>query len=278
VPVRLREIRVLVDRPGFTLNPTSCAEKQIGVTVSGLEGSRAEVVAPFRVGDCGSLAFRPRLAMRLTGRGRTRTGAHPGLSAVLTQGRDQANVARARVALPRSVVLDPRNSTDPRLICDYDKALVADCAASSIIGRATAVTPLLDERLVGNVHLVQGIRFGSKGNRIRTLPTLLVKLRGRVAIDLRGETSTSKNNRLVTTFPAVPDAPVSKFSLRINGGKKGILAVTRTAKRKLNLCSAPQIARVVTGGQNGKRADFATRIKTPCAKSGKRIKRGKRGR
>jgi len=70
----------------------------------------------------------------------------------------------------------------------------------------------------------------------------------------------------VTTFAAVPDAPVSKFAMNINGGKKGILVVTRTRKAKIDLCSAKQVADVETDGQNGKRADFATTVKTPCAK------------
>ena len=179
VPPRLQSLQVDVNRPGFVLNPTSCAEKAIGATLVSATGQQAPVSARFQVGDCASLAFRPRLAMRLSGRRQTRTGGHPGLKAVLTQGRGQANVDMAKVTLPRSVVLDARNAYDPKLVCDYDRALKADCPASSVIGRASADTPVLNRRLSGNVHLVQGIKFGKAGNRIRTLPTLLVKLRAR---------------------------------------------------------------------------------------------------
>jgi len=273
VPIRLRDVTVDVDRPRFAINPTSCQEQQVGARLTSVDGAVHQTSSRFQVANCASLAFTPRLAMRLLGGRQTRTGGHPGLEAILTQAGGQANVAKAKVTLPRSVVLDAKNAYDPKLVCDYDRALQADCPASSIIGRATASTPVLNRPLTGNVHLVQGIKFGPKGNRIRTLPTLLVKLRGEVAIDLRAKTSTSDNSRLVTTFPAVPDAPVSRFSMNIKGGKRGILVVTRTRRAKIDLCAAEQVANVKTDGQNGKQAYFATAIETPCAK---RSKRGKR--
>lgn len=276
VPVRLRSVNVDVDRPNFAINPTSCAAKQVKATLTSVDGAVHRTASRFQASDCAALRFSPKIAMRLAGKNQTRTGGHPALSTVLTQAKGQANIAKAKATLPPSVALDAQNSFDPKLVCDYDKSLKADCPASSIIGKATALTPVLNKPLRGKVHLVQGIKFGPKGNRIRTTPALLVKLRGEVAIDLRAQTTTEKGtNRLITTFPAVPDAPVSKFSLTIDGGKKGILVVTRTAKRKLNLCSAKQVANVETDGQNGKSADFATAIKTPCAKNPRGAK-GKR--
>jgi hypothetical protein len=266
---------VIVDRENFIHNPTSCAEKRIEAAIEPVDGAVFAAGSRFQVGDCASLAFKPTLAMRLMGKGRTRTGAHPGLKAVLVQAAGAANIAKARVALPKSIVLDPNNSTDPKLVCDYDKGEVADCPASSVIGKATAKTPLLSKPLVGNVHLVQGIRFGPSGNRIRTTPSLLVKLRGEVAIDLRGRTTVS-NNRLVTSFDRVPDAPVSRFDIKVNGGAKGILVVTRTRKAKINLCTAGRPrANVRINGQNGKRASFTQSVKTPCAKKSKKSKKAR---
>ncbi len=265
IPLRLKDLRVTVDRAGFTVNPTSCAPASIDATLKSVAGQTAAVGSRFQVGECASLGFTPKLAMRLTGKRQTKTGAHPGLSATLRQASGQANIAKARVTLPSSVVLDPNNSTDPKLVCGYDEGLKADCPASSVIGKATARTPLLGKPLAGEVHLVQGIRFGPTGNRIRTTPSLLVKLRGEVALDLYGRT-TVRNNRLVTTFGQVPDAPVSRFDIKIDGGKKGILVVTRTRKAKINLCAKPSSHRagVDLDGQNGKDADFATKVKTPC--------------
>jgi hypothetical protein len=277
VPIRLRSIGVAVDRPGFTINPTSCDAKQVDATLTAIDGAVYENSRRFQVGDCAALPFTPRIGMRLTGNRQVRSGGHPALRAVVTQRSGQANIRAAKVTLPRDVVLDPENSSDPKLLCGYDAALKADCPASSVIGRASLSTPILNRKLSGPVHLVQGIRFGKNGNRIRSLPTLLVTLRGEVAIDLRSKTAVDAENRLVSRFPAVPDAAVSKFSLRINGGKKGILVVTENRRGRIDLCRSKQIALVETDGHNGKRADYPARVKTPCATKAKK-KDGRRGR
>jgi hypothetical protein len=98
------------------------------------------------------------------------------------------------------------------------------------------------------------------GRQIRTLPTLLIPLRGEVALDLRA-TTTVIDDKLVSTFPTIPDAPVSRFELNLNGGEKGILVAVQ------NVCRRPrgQIADAELDGHNGKRADQAVRMGTPCA-------------
>ncbi len=269
VPVRLQQLAVDVDKPGFVVNPTSCEEMSVGGTLAAATGQTAQVSTRFQVGECQALAFEPKLGLRLVGKRHTKTGRHPALRAVLTQPDGQANIAAARVTMPASVVLDPRNSVDPKLVCDYDTAQRAQCPQSTVIGTATAATPLLDQPLTGKVHLVQGIRFGPTGNRIRTTPSLLVKLAGQVDIHLYARTTVRKG-RLVTVFKTIPDAQVSKFSMRINGGKDGILVITRTRKTKINLCTAGrQQANLRINSHNGKRTNTRTTVRTPCAKKPK---------
>jgi hypothetical protein len=264
VPLRLRSINVDVDRPGFMMTPTSCAEKRIGGSLQSTEGAVHGVGSRFQVGGCRALGFTPKLALSLTGKRQTAAGRHPGLRAVMRQPADQAAMKAVKVTLPKSVALDPGNANG---LCGYEAGLNADCPASSVIGRATAHTPILDRPLTGPVHFVQGVRFDPKtGARIRTLPTLLVKLRGQVAIDLRA-TSSVRNGRLVSTFPAIPDAPVSRFDMSLNAGSGGILVVTGDR----SLCRARRhTADVETDGQNGKRADYRAAVKTPCTGKKKR--------
>jgi hypothetical protein len=135
------------------------------------------------------------------------------------------------VALPLSLALDINNSKN---VCNYDTAQAVHggavgCPRSTIVGQATAVTPLLSQPLSGPVYLVQGIRFGKGGVRIHTLPSLLVPLRGQIAIDLRASSAVNGAQQLVTTFSNIPDAPVSKFTLTITGGRKGLLVITTRA-------------------------------------------------
>ncbi len=261
VPVRLRTVAVNVDRPGFTINPTSCAPKQIKATFTSTAGVTAGQSVRFQVGDCASLGFSPKLSMRLTGKKQTTDGKHPGLKAVLTQPRHQAGISAVTVRLPLSLALDPENAASNTL-CEFEEGQKAEpnCPRSSIIGRAKAMTPLLNRPLTGNVYFVKNVRIDRRtGRRIRTLPTLLLALRGEVALNVRASTSV-KGNKLVSSFPAIPDAPVTRFELALKGGKRGILVVTNGQ----SVCARKQQANVAFAAHNGKRLRPAITIKTPC--------------
>jgi hypothetical protein len=130
--------------------------------------------------------------------------------------------------------------------------------------------------LTGDAFFVKNIRIDpDTGNQIRTLPMIIVALRGEVAINLRGVSDTTKNGRLVNTFDNVPDAPIDRFNLNIAGGKNGILAVTRTRRARINLCAKPKshVAEADFDAQNGKTFDRDITMKTPCAKKAAKKKR-----
>jgi hypothetical protein len=269
VPARMQRLEVLVDKPGFMVNPTSCEAKEITGTLDSLAGQTAAVKTRFQVGECAKLPFKPRLAMRLTGPKQVTTGKHPGVKAQVNQaGAGEAGIQKAVVRLPKSLALDPENA---QALCEFEDGTKPDlenhCPKGSIVGRARAQTPLLERDLVGNVYFVKNVRTDPKtGNTIRTLPMIVVALRGEIAINLKGESSTTKAGKLVNTFNNVPDAPISQFNLNVAGGKNGILAVTRTRKSKINVCASRQIAETDMDGQNGRTRDFNVRIKTPCTK------------
>jgi hypothetical protein len=263
VPVRLRSINVDINRPGFTINPTSCGPKQIKATMVSTSGAIHQATQHFQVGDCQALRLRPRLRMRLTGRKQLRDKGHPGVRAVLTQGRGQANLKKVAVKLPLSLALDPNRAQSDDL-CEFEAGQRVDCPRSSIIGRARAFTPVLNRPLTGPVYFVKNVRVHPRtGNLIRTLPTLLIPLKGEVDIHLRAQSDTQRG-KLVNTFSSVPDAPVSRFELVLRGGRRGILIVNG------NPCRRNRIADVQMDGQNGKRADRGVKIRMPCGKKRKR--------
>ena len=96
----------------------------------------------------------------------------------------------------------------------------------------------------------------------------MIALRGEVAINIR-QRSDVKGGRLVSTTATIPDAPVSRFDLALKGGDGGILTVTRTANRRFDICKGRHTALVESDGQNGRRADFPVRVKSPCGKAAK---------
>jgi hypothetical protein len=249
IPLRMRQVNVTMDRPGFMRNPTSCAPLSIAATVFSVDGAAADVGSPFRVGRCGDLGLAPKLSIGLSGKGQTTDGKHPSLVARLTQPVGQANIKKVTVTLPLGLALDPDNSQSNSL-CEFDEGQKDEpnCPAASIVGSAKAVSPLLDEPLEGPVYFVKNVRIDKKsGRRIRTLPTLAIALQGEgVKLVLRATTNVV-DNKLVTTFDNVPDAPVSSFALTFTGGKKGILVISDT-----NVCKTAQVADQVIYGQNNR--------------------------
>jgi hypothetical protein len=255
----IRDIQVNVDRPSFIINPTSCAPKAIGGTIGSYGGATATISQRFQVDGCAGLDLKPDLALTLSGKGQTTDGKHPAVSAVLTQHSGQSNLSKVRVALPLSLALDPDNANG---LCEFvdGSKVEPTCPKASIVGKATAVTPILNEPLTGPVYFVKNVRKDPKsGREIRTLPKLVLPLVGPngIKLTLTG-TSAVENDHLVTTFDNIPDAPVSSFKLDIIGGKGGILTVSNA-----DICKSTQVAEKQVDGQNGKDADTSVSIQTP---------------
>jgi hypothetical protein len=262
----LREVQVNIDRPGFMLNPTNCAPKEIGATIGAVPGQSVTAASRLQMADCSALGLDPKLALTLSGKGQTTDGKHPAISAVLAQAAGESNLKKVKVTLPLSLALDPDNAESDGL-CSFVEGSKDDpkCPASSVVGTATAVTPILNEPFTGPVYFVKNVRKDPKSGRdIRTLPKLVIPLRGNgILLTLTG-TSNVVDNQLVTTFDLIPDAPVSSFKLNITGGKKGILVISGD---KADICKANQIANQEIDGQNGKQADTDITFSTPACKT-----------
>jgi hypothetical protein len=84
-----------------------------------------------------------------------------------------------------------------------------------------------------------------------------------IEIDVDGHVD-SINGRLRTTFETVPDAPVSEFLLKLDGGKKGLI------QNSANLCAQAQRAIAKFVAQNGKHVTLHPAVGTSCKRGGKR--------
>jgi hypothetical protein len=244
VPVSYRTLHLDINRPDFSLNPTSCDPMAVKASLRSVAGAIAKPSDRFQVGSCGQLAFKPRLSLRL--RGKTHRGGFPGLRATLKMPKG-ANIARAAVALPHSEFLEQAHIGT---VCTRVQFAVRSCPEASVYGRAKAVTPLLDEPLEGPVYL----RSSS-----HELPDLVADLRGQIDVVLDGRID-SVNGGIRTVFSSVPDAPVSRFTLTMRGGSKGLL-VNSTA-----LCHAPHRAVAKFRGHNGRTRVMHPLLKAACAR------------
>jgi hypothetical protein len=265
IPVRVRDIRLNVDRPNFTLNPTSCAPKQITAHVTGTGGdlpstaddTGVDLAERFQAADCASLPFKPKLSFRLFGG--THRGAHPKFTATLKARPGDANIGGASVALPHSEFLDQAHI---KTVCTRVQFAADQCPAGSVYGFAKAITPLFDEPLQGPVYL----RSSS-----HQLPDLVASLEGPasrpVKVELSGRID-SINGGIRNTFDVVPDAPVTEFTLTMQGGKKGLL------QNSTDICAKAYRATAKFTGQNGKRITLRPKMQSACAKAKKQKRRG----
>jgi hypothetical protein len=246
IPLDLRTVILEMGRPQFTLNPTSCAPMSILATATSSLGSVASLSSPFQVGGCSSLAFKPHLKISLAGA--TKRSGHPALKAVLTMPPGGANVASAQVGLPHALFLDQGNLNK---VCTQPELRSNTCPASSVYGHARALSPLLDAPLEGPVYL--GVGYGHQ------LPDLVADLNGQIRVLLHGKVDTTKQDGIRNTFEVVPDAPVSKFTLTLKGGRKYSLI-----ENSESLCAKPQKASVLFAAQNGLVDRFSSRIAVKC--------------
>jgi hypothetical protein len=239
----IRSIELDLSKNEFTLNPTSCDKSAITATLNGGGGNPASSASwssfaasvPFQTSSCEALKFRPKLVTRfIGGKAQTSRAGHPKLRATLTARPGDANIARATLTFPRSELLDQSHI---KTICTRVQLAANQCPAKSVYGHASATSPLLEDELAGPVYLVSSSHV---------LPDLLADLKGQVDIQLHGVVKSVKGGRIRTTFNPVPDVPVSKFTLTMQGGKKGLIQNSR------NLCTHKYFSKLNLLAQNGK--------------------------
>jgi hypothetical protein len=251
IVLKVRDLRVYVDRPNFTLNPTSCDPSKVHATLFGAylnvfdpsDDVPAALSTRYQAADCQSLPYKPGLDLHL--KGGTRRGGHPGLLATYKARTGDANTKGLVVRLPRSAFLDQAHI---RTICTRVQFAAKACPAGAQYGYVKAFTPLLDEPLEGPVWL------RSSNHK---LPDLVFDLHGLVDVEVATRID-SAHGGIRASIENAPDAPLIKVLLRMQGGKKGLIVNSR------NLCGAISRANVEFEGQNGKRSTANPVMKADC--------------
>jgi hypothetical protein len=260
IPLDIRSATVSIDRPDFTLNPTSCDPMAAKGSLLSTLNQTASLQSRFQLAECGRLAFKPKLALKLNGK--TKRGDYQGVEAILRPRPGDANIASTTVRFPRSAFVAQEHI---RTICTRVQWAKDACPKGSIYGTAIAKSPLLDYPLQGNVYL------RSSDN---DLPDAVADLRGpahqpiRIEVAVRND---SVKGALRNTVLAAPDAPVSFFRLRLFGGRKGLIVNSR------DLCSGTQRASVEMSAHNGKERSLRPVVGNGCSKARRGKGRGKGG-
>jgi hypothetical protein len=239
IPLQLTHINVLVDRPGFTFNPTNCDPMNIAATLTSANGTNAVLTAPFQVTNCATLGFKPVFSVSTSGKTSRAGGAslHVKLAYPKAPFGSQANIAQVKVDLPKQL---PSRLTTLQKACPVAtfSANPAMCPAASRIGTAMALTPLIPVPLEGPVYFVShgGAKF----------PELIVVLSGYgVTVQLHSETFIDKAGITSSTFRTIPDVPVGTFELTLPQGPDSALAANG------NLCNNTLKMPTAFTAQNG---------------------------
>jgi hypothetical protein len=262
IPLRVRRVDVTLDRPGFMFNPTNCTPMSITGSVSSAQGASTGVSSRFQVGGCRELPFKPVFTVNT----QAKTSKHNGAS-LTVKGKfptGEANIHSVAVVLPKQL---PARLTTIQQACPEATfaANPATCPTGSMIGVATASTPVLANPVVGPTYLV------SHGGA--AFPDVVSVLQGEgVTVELIGSVNIKKG---ITSsdFAAVPDAPISTFQLSLPEGPHSGLAAVLPAKAKGNMCATSLTMPFTITGQNGAQLKQNVKIAvTGCPKPKKKTK------
>jgi hypothetical protein len=221
--INSQDITLFGTAPGtgkhFMRNPTSCKQQTTKFTAVPYSGSTATGQASFTTTNCGALDFSPSFTAEVGGPGQTTNGVPTTASTSILQDTDEAGLLNAVVKVPSD--LNPNSSIFFGSHCDQASFQAGTCPSNTVVGLATAASPLLSQPLVGNVELVTGSG---------ALPNLGLDLKGQLHLLLQGTVDISAGNTVA--FSGLPDIPIARFQLTFTN-PPGLLGTAR------DLCTPP---------------------------------------
>jgi hypothetical protein len=224
VPIHINSMDLtlngMVGSNAFMRNPTSCDAH--AVRFAGNSYSSSTVVnfnsPSFTPTGCANLDFSPSFTAEVGGPGQTTNGVPTTATTAILQDNDEAGLLRAVVKVPND--LNPNGALFFGPPCEQANFMAGTCPGNTVVGLATAASPLLSQPLVGNVSLVR--------NPSGTFPRLGLDLKGQLHLLLQGTTDISAGNTV--TFgdvpPGLPDIPISRFQLTFTPSP-GLLGTSR---------------------------------------------------
>ncbi len=253
--MRLRTLRVEVNRPSFIFNPTNCGALATESTLMGFTapgsnaGATQSLSSPFQVGDCSALPFKPSFKISTSAKTSKKNGAS--LQVSLTQPAHEANIHSVFVELPKQLPsrLTTLQKACPEATFAAEPGQLPPAGLRSRHGdrrHARAARPLS-----GSAYLV------SHGGE--AFPDLDLVLEGDgVKVILVGNTKIAKGITS-STFATIPDVPVTSFVLNLPVGPHSALTAVG------GLCAKALIVPTTIVAQSGAQLKQKTRISvTSC--------------
>lgn len=225
---------------GFIRLPTSCATQTVGFDGVSYSDQPASGSTTLTTTNCAALPFSPELEASGIPEG---IGKPVVLTTTISQTIEEAGLANAVVTLPNGIT---GNNNLLGLACPRTSFDAGSCPANTLIGNASATSPLQSQALTGNVFLVEPPTPG--------LPALGLDLRGPLSLKLIGLLSLDPTTgQAVNTFAGLPDIPISDFTLTFTREPGFVFA-------GVDLCKSPQLT---VDGAFASHAGAQTTVKAP---------------
>jgi uncharacterized repeat protein (TIGR01451 family) len=222
----------------YLTSPTECAGEPLGVRLKarswqqGGEGAAAPVVESMAIGSltgCGLLEFAPEI---VASPDTTRADSPAGLTFGVKMGQEglvspetlsTADIENTTVTLPEGVAVNPGQAAGLKA-CQFSEAALEvseppACPSGSKVGHVEVRTPILKNKLEGDVYLLQS---NPPDLKLLVAPEdredgIYVKFIGDVHLN-------TATGRLVTTFGKTPQLPFDDLKLSLSGGPQAALA------------------------------------------------------
>jgi hypothetical protein len=201
VPIMITQIDSTFDGLRY---PTSCPSTpaNVDISVNSYDDSTFQSVsAPLSVTGCSTLPYAPKLSVTAA---KGSTDRDVQLTTVVTQAADEAPSGSLSLTFAGSTLA-------VNLGAIADLCLNASSGKCTPVGTVTAVSPLYPAPLMANAYLT-GTVAG---------PTLTLLFPAPFPLTLVGKVNL---DTLSTTFTGMPDIPLTKLSLALNGGPSSLFA------------------------------------------------------
>jgi uncharacterized repeat protein (TIGR01451 family) len=227
---------VYLERKPFLTVPTSCGAPQVTTMDAAPWESLAEPTAEFLAHDsahtpagfsgCDHLGFKPSITVAPdttsadTPAGLTVEVKVPQEGLVDPNGLATSNIKDTTVTLPKGVVINPGQAAGLGACQTAESAVgtegEAKCPPASKVGTVQITTPLLSEKLEGDVYVLQSNPPNLKLLVAASGEGVNLKLVGNVHLD-------EATGQLTTTFSETPQLPFTLLKLSFSGGAQAAL-------------------------------------------------------
>jgi hypothetical protein len=266
IPLEIKHINVIINRPDFTFNPTNCEKTEVGGSLSSAEGASQALAVSFQPTNCAVLRFQPKFSTATAAKASKAKGASLLFKLSYPKGAmgSEAWFNEAKFDIPKQL---PARLSTIQQACDattFETNRVA-CPKHSIIGSATVHTPILPVPLEGPVYFVSygGAKF----------PDAVLVLKGYgLTIELHGNTFINGTTGVTSaTFKSLPDVPFESIEVNLPAGEYSEFGANLPAKAHFDFCGQKLTMPTIFKASNGAQIKQNTPVTiTSCTKATKK--------